>query len=89
MPGLNEIILIGVYEDAVFAGFLKDCRREFPNVSIRCVLGSPGEAAGLLARGGGAAARLFQARGEGEEHLEDGPTYGLLEDSRAHARADD
>lgn len=37
VPGLNEVILIGVYEDSIFQTFLKDCKREFPNISVSCV----------------------------------------------------
>ena len=31
---LSEILLIGVYEDAVFTDFLRSARREFPNVTV-------------------------------------------------------
>jgi hypothetical protein len=35
VPGLSDIVLIGVYEDSVFATFLKESKREFLNVNIR------------------------------------------------------
>lgn len=35
VPGLSEIIIIGFYEDSVMSGFIKDSKREFPNVAIR------------------------------------------------------
>ena len=35
VKGLNEIILLGVYEDSVLAQFLGESRREFPNVQIK------------------------------------------------------
>ena len=34
VPGLTEVVLIGFYEDSVMAGFLKDVKREFPNIGI-------------------------------------------------------
>lgn len=37
VKGLNEIILLGVYEDSVLAQFLGESRREFPNVQIMSV----------------------------------------------------
>lgn len=38
VPGLTEIIIIGFYEDSVMSGFVKDSKREFPNVAIRWVI---------------------------------------------------
>lgn len=35
VKGLTEILLLGVYEDSVLADFIKQVKREFPNVSIR------------------------------------------------------
>lgn len=35
VPALTEVLIIGFYEDAVMAGFIKDAKREFPNISIR------------------------------------------------------
>jgi mannose-1-phosphate guanylyltransferase len=37
VPGLIEILIIGFYEDSVMTGFIKDARREFPNIGIRWV----------------------------------------------------
>jgi mannose-1-phosphate guanylyltransferase len=34
VPGLTEVVLIGFYEDSVMAGFIKDSKREFPNITI-------------------------------------------------------
>ena len=34
VPGLTEVVLIGFYEDSVMAGFIKDVKREFPNIAI-------------------------------------------------------
>jgi mannose-1-phosphate guanylyltransferase len=34
MPGLTEVLIIGFYEDSVMAGFVKDAKREFPNIAI-------------------------------------------------------
>lgn len=33
LPNLSEILLVGVYEDSVFTDFLRQARREFPNVA--------------------------------------------------------
>jgi mannose-1-phosphate guanylyltransferase len=35
VPGLIEVVLIGVYDDAVLQGFLKESKREFPNLAIK------------------------------------------------------
>jgi mannose-1-phosphate guanylyltransferase len=35
VPGLTEVIIIGFYEDAAMAGFVKESKREFPNIAIR------------------------------------------------------
>lgn len=35
VPGLTEVILIGFYEDSVFASFLKDAAKDFPDLKIR------------------------------------------------------
>ena len=37
VPGLTDIIIIGFYEDSTMAGFIKDSKREFPNIAIRFV----------------------------------------------------
>lgn len=37
VEGLTEILLLGVYEDSVFADFVKQVKREFPNIAIRSV----------------------------------------------------
>lgn len=37
VPGLSEVIIIGFYEDSVLSGFIRDARREFPNITITCV----------------------------------------------------
>jgi mannose-1-phosphate guanylyltransferase len=34
VSGLTDIIIIGFYEDAVMSGFVKDSKREFPNINI-------------------------------------------------------
>lgn len=34
VPGLTEVIIIGFYEDSTMAGFVKESKREFPNISI-------------------------------------------------------
>ncbi|KAK1927222.1 nucleotide-diphospho-sugar transferase [Papiliotrema laurentii] len=34
VPGLTEVIIIGFYEDAAMAGFVKESKREFPNIAI-------------------------------------------------------
>ncbi|RXK41105.1 mannose-1-phosphate guanylyltransferase [Tremella mesenterica] len=34
VPGLTEVIIIGFYEDSVLSGFIKDAKREFPNIAI-------------------------------------------------------
>jgi hypothetical protein len=34
VPGLTEILIIGFYEDSVMSGFIKDAKREFPNIGI-------------------------------------------------------
>ena len=34
VPGLTEVVLIGFYEDSVMAGFIKDSKREFPDITI-------------------------------------------------------
>ena len=46
MPGLSEILIIGFYEDSVMNGFIKDAKREFPNIGIRFV--SPGTSLPIL-----------------------------------------
>lgn len=40
VEGLSEIIIIGFYEDSTMSGFVKDSKREFPNINIRYVNGS-------------------------------------------------
>lgn len=35
VQGLTEILLLGVYEDSVLSEFVKETRREFPNVQIK------------------------------------------------------
>lgn len=40
VQGLSEIIIIGFYEDSTMSGFVKDSKREFPNINIRYVNGS-------------------------------------------------
>lgn len=37
VEGLGEVLLIGFYEDAVMAPFIKDVSRDFPNLAIRYV----------------------------------------------------
>lgn len=37
VKGLNEVILLGVYEDRVLEQFLRESRREFPGVQIKSV----------------------------------------------------
>lgn len=37
VDGLSEVLLIGFYEDAVMAPFVKDASRDFPNLVIRWV----------------------------------------------------
>jgi mannose-1-phosphate guanylyltransferase len=39
VPGLTEILIIGFYEDSVLSGFVKEAKREFPNIGIRWVRG--------------------------------------------------
>ncbi|KAK6910735.1 mannose-1-phosphate guanylyltransferase [Kwoniella mangroviensis CBS 10435] len=34
VPGLTEVIMIGFYEDSVMSGFIKEAKREFPNIAI-------------------------------------------------------
>jgi hypothetical protein len=34
VPGLTEILIIGFYEDAVMNPFIKEAKREFPNIGI-------------------------------------------------------
>ncbi|WWC63373.1 uncharacterized protein I303_105973 [Kwoniella dejecticola CBS 10117] len=34
VPGLTEVIIIGFYEDSVMSGFIKEVKREFPNIGI-------------------------------------------------------
>ncbi|ORX38427.1 nucleotide-diphospho-sugar transferase [Kockovaella imperatae] len=34
VPELTEVIIIGFYEDAVMSGFIKDAKREYPNLAI-------------------------------------------------------
>ncbi|CAD6577166.1 MAG: Proteasome subunit alpha type-2 [Tremellales sp. Tagirdzhanova-0007] len=34
VSGLTEIIIIGFYEDSAMSGFVKDSKREFPNIAI-------------------------------------------------------
>ncbi|WVF67434.1 hypothetical protein IAT40_002190 [Kwoniella sp. CBS 6097] len=34
VPGLTEIIIIGFYEDSVMSSFIKESKREFPNIGI-------------------------------------------------------
>ncbi|WVQ80063.1 hypothetical protein IAT38_002164 [Cryptococcus sp. DSM 104549] len=34
VPGLTEILIIGFYEDSVMAPFVKEAKREFPNIAI-------------------------------------------------------
>lgn len=34
VPGLTEIIIIGFYDDIVMAGFVREAKREFPNIGI-------------------------------------------------------
>lgn len=35
VDGLSEVLLIGFYDDAVMAPFVKDASRDFPNLVIR------------------------------------------------------
>ncbi|KAI5481123.1 hypothetical protein MNV49_005558 [Pseudohyphozyma bogoriensis] len=35
VEGLQEVLLIGFYDDSVFSHFVKDASRDFPNLSIR------------------------------------------------------
>lgn len=35
VEGLGEVLLIGFYEDAVMAPFVKETSRDFPNLSIK------------------------------------------------------
>lgn len=35
LEGLEEVILIGFYEDSVFTGFIKETSRDFPHLKIR------------------------------------------------------
>jgi mannose-1-phosphate guanylyltransferase len=37
VPGLSEVLIIGFYEDSVMSGFIRDAKREFPNLGIRWV----------------------------------------------------
>lgn len=34
IKGLTEVVIIGFYEDSLFADFLKQAKREFPGMSI-------------------------------------------------------
>ncbi|OWZ37787.1 mannose-1-phosphate guanylyltransferase [Cryptococcus neoformans c45] len=34
VPGLTEVIIVGFYDDAHMAGFVKEAKREFPNIAI-------------------------------------------------------
>lgn len=34
VPGLCEVIIIGFYDDAQMAPFIKQARRDFPNIAI-------------------------------------------------------
>lgn len=41
IKGLTEVVIIGFYEDSLFADFIKQAKREFPGLSITyvpCVL---------------------------------------------------
>lgn len=35
---MQEVLLIGFYDDSVFAPFIKDASRDFPNLTIRCAV---------------------------------------------------
>lgn len=35
LEGLKEVVLIGFYEDAIFAPFVRDVTRDFPNLNVR------------------------------------------------------
>ena len=37
VDGMQEVLLIGFYEDAVMAPFVREASRDFPNLTIRCV----------------------------------------------------
>lgn len=37
IKGLTEVVIIGFYEDALFADFIKQAKREFPGLSITSV----------------------------------------------------
>ena len=34
VPGLTDVIIIGFYEDSVMSTFIRDSKREFPNITI-------------------------------------------------------
>jgi mannose-1-phosphate guanylyltransferase len=34
VPGLTQVVIIGFYEDAVMNPFIKEAKREFPNIGI-------------------------------------------------------
>ena len=36
VDGMHEVLLIGFYEDAVMAPFVREASRDFPNLAIRC-----------------------------------------------------
>lgn len=38
IKGLTEVVIIGFYEDSLFADFIKQAKREFPGLSITYVL---------------------------------------------------
>jgi hypothetical protein len=37
IKGLTEVVIIGFYEDSLFADFIKQAKREFPGLSITYV----------------------------------------------------
>jgi mannose-1-phosphate guanylyltransferase len=42
IKGLTEVVIIGFYEDSLFADFIKQAKREFPGLSITYVPYVPG-----------------------------------------------
>ena len=40
VEGLKEVILIGFFDDTVFAQFLRETAKDFPSLSIRWVISS-------------------------------------------------
>lgn len=35
VQGLREVLIVGFFEDAIFAGFIEGASRDFPQLSIR------------------------------------------------------